>query len=375
MMKKTSNLLLLLLLICTTSTAQWTNKTMSFGGNTRQYRVYLPAGYNTATVYPLVLTLHGLGDNMNNFSAIGMNTVADTAKFIVVVPQAMTEPLLGLTAWNSGAGWLGLYPNAAIDDVAFLKALMDTVSAGYLINQNRIYVCGFSMGGYMTQRLGCELGYKIAAIASVSGTIGNGLGACNPARVLPVLHIHGTNDETVPYANNNSGIDVDSLIRFWVQKNNCNPVPAHVVMPDIANDGFTVDHYTYTGGGPDAVVEHFKVNNGGHTWLKQFNDIDYSIEIWRFFSRYQLSLPTGISNLEDNPAIHIYPNPVRGLLNLETPFTAARLRLYTVSGKIILEKEIKGNVQLSVGDISNGIYFLSLLTADHTYFRKIIIEK
>lgn len=375
MMKKTINLLILLLLIGATSTAQWTNKTMSFGGNTRQYRVYLPAGYNTTTAYPLVLTLHGLGDNMNNFSAIGMNTVADTGKFIVVVPQAMTEPMLGLTAWNSGAGWLGIYPNPTIDDVAFLGALMDTVSAGYLINQNRIYVCGFSMGGYMTQRLGCELGYKIAAIASVSGTIGSGLGACNPVRTLPVLHIHGTNDGTVPYTNNNSGIDVDSLIRFWVQRNNCNPVPAHVTMPDIANDGFTVDHYTYTGGGPHAVVEHFRVNGGGHTWLKQFNDIDYSIEIWRFFSRYQLSLPTSIADLEDNSLVHIYPNPASELLHVETPFTGARLRLYTVSGRMVLEKEIKGNAALSLGAISKGVYFLNLLTNDNSYFRKIVVEK
>lgn len=374
-MKKTRNFLLLLLLISTTSTAQWTNKTMSFGGNTRQYRVYLPAGYNAATVYPLVLTLHGLGDNMNNFSAIGMDAVADTAKFIVVVPQAMTESLLGLTAWNSGAGWLGIYPNTNIDDVAFLKALMDTVSAGYPVNRNRIYVCGFSLGGYMTQRLGCELGYKVAAIASVSGTIGNGLGACNPARILPVLHIHGTNDETVPYTNNNSGIDADSLIRFWVWKNNCNPVPAQVTMPDIVNDGFTVDHYTYTGGGPHAVVEHFRVNGGGHTWLKQFNDIDYSIEIWRFFSRYQLAMPTGISDLGDNPAVHIYPNPARDLLHIEAPFAAATLRLYTIYGAMVLEKEMKGEATLSLRHISNGVYFLNLFTAGNSYFRKIVIEK
>src|ERR1700752_3048181 len=107
--------------------AQWQNKGFTHQGNARQYRVYKPASYNPSNPASLVLTLHGLGDNMTNFSNIGFNSVADTANIIVVVPQAMTDGLISSTAWNSGTGFMGYYPNSSINDVSFLSALIDTI--------------------------------------------------------------------------------------------------------------------------------------------------------------------------------------------------------------------------------------------------------
>ncbi len=55
------------------------------------------------------------------------------------------------------------------DDVRFLSALIDALSAEFHIDPSRIFVTGFANGAAMTYRLACERPGKIAAIAPVGG--------------------------------------------------------------------------------------------------------------------------------------------------------------------------------------------------------------
>ena len=130
-------LLLFLLAITVQSVfAQHVSKTIEFGGVNRQYLEYVPAIYDDSEAVPLVICLHGLGDNMNNFSGIQMNRVADTANFIILTPQALSS-MLG-TAWNSGASMYGMQLNDDIDDVGFIGALIDYASETYNIDLQRV---------------------------------------------------------------------------------------------------------------------------------------------------------------------------------------------------------------------------------------------
>jgi len=359
---------LLMLSASVSSFAQWQTKGFTFQGNARQYMVYKPANYNAAVPASMVLTLHGLGDNMNNFTGIGMNQVADTANIIVVVPQAMNDPLAG-TAWNSGAGYSGYYPNSSVDDVAFISALIDTVKAHYTINQNRVYACGFSMGGFMTQRLAIFLNSKIASFASVSGTFGFGLPSYNPNKKISIAHFHGTADGTVPYAGNTSGIGADSLVKFWVANNQCNPVPQQTSLPNTQNDGFTVDHYKYTGGQNNTEVEFFKVNGAGHVWLTAANDISYTVEIWKFFNRHKAAIPTGVNELAANNTLGVYPNPVSDKLTLtisgNEPDNTYNYTVCDISGKHLAAGAVafeQGSASLNVAELGlkPGLYFIQL---------------
>ena len=117
--------------------SQWSNKNISFDGINRQYRIYIPLNYNSTNPASLVMTLHGMGDNMINFSSIGMNNIADTANIIVIVPQALSDPTAGST-WNSGVGYMGYYPNSGTNDIGFLNALLDTVQTNFTINHERV---------------------------------------------------------------------------------------------------------------------------------------------------------------------------------------------------------------------------------------------
>ncbi|MBI4649340.1 MAG: hypothetical protein HY738_22760, partial [Bacteroidia bacterium] len=298
--------------------AQWANKSFTFETKLRQYLVYVPPVYNPANPAALVITLHGLGDNMTNFSGIGMNLIADTANFIVLVPQALYDPYAG-NAWNAGAGLYAYYPNSAINDIGFLNAMIDSTIAQYVIDPLRVYMCGFSLGGFMTERMACESNYKIAAFASVAGTIGNGLSLCNPGRAVSIAHFHGTSDATAGYYTNDYGINTDSLINFWVANNQCDTSAIHTDLPDIAADGYTVETFIYPNGLQNTEVELYKVNGADHVWLFQpQNDISYSIEIWKFFSKYQLPVSVADIPSYNEQNILIYPNPADDNIFIES---------------------------------------------------------
>jgi len=383
-----SKILLLVIFLVTISylsDAQWSNKSFTFQTKVRSYRVYIPAIYNASNPASLVITLHGLGDNMTNFSSVGFNYIADTANIIVVVPQAIDDAFLAsyygtgnATAWNSGAGFQGYYPNSTVDDVAFLNALMDTAEANYSINPSHIYICGFSMGGFMTERMACESNTRIAAFASVSGTIGIGITQCNPGRPVPIAHFHGTADQTVSYTANSYGINTDSLIHFWVLNNDCDTPATFSSFPDIVADGITVDHFIYPNGQQGSDVELFRANGAGHQWLyPPTNDISYTIEIWKFFRKYELS-SSQINQISSSQNINIYPNPATDHINIKLPnsFTGSNnIELINMYGQSILSKTFSGNdYTFPVNNIKSGIYFLKISGNNLNFAKKVVID-
>jgi polyhydroxybutyrate depolymerase len=358
--------------------SQFSNESFFHKGLNRLYRIYVPPAYDGSKAVPMMLCLHGLGDNMTNFSAIGMNFLADTANFIVIFPQAVLDPVINATSWNSGAGYNGYFPNSSIDDVGFLLSLIDTLSVHYSINQQRIYACGFSMGGFMSNRLACEANDRIAAIASVAGTIGTGFN-CVPGKAISVCHFHGTADPTVSYTGGAYGMGAQALVNFWVNNDNCNSSPLHTALPNTANDGFTVDHYEYSGGDSGTEVELFKVNNANHTWLTPLNDISYSIEIWKFFNKHLLtSAVKEISNNTGSRLFEINPNPGNGIFNIRTKKNdlISKIQVFNSGGDTIFTAQLNSDTyRLDMSGYPEGAYFVRLQQSDRSSTEKIILRK
>jgi polyhydroxybutyrate depolymerase len=294
-----------------------------------------------------------------------MGNIADTANFIVITPQAIGS-FLG-TAWNSGASMSGMQLNETVNDLGFINALIDSVSAHYNIDQRRIYATGFSMGAFMCYRLACQLGNRIAAIAPVSGTMGTSL-ICQPSRPIPICHFHGTADQTISYTANQYGTNVDSTLKYWVNYNQCNTLPQIESMPDIATDGFTVEHYTYSNGNYGSTIEHYKVIGGGHQWIyTPVNDIDYTSLIWKFLSRYSNLQLKADQNVI--PSIHIFPNPTSSFINIENPEnTKLIIKLYSINGRVINEISASDfNIQLDIRKLATGLYFIELIETKSNY--------
>ena len=161
-----------------------------------------------------------------------------------------------------------------------------------------------SNGGYMSFLLACQLSEKIAAVASVTGSMTpETFDACSPQHPTPILQIHGTNDEIVPYNGASWSRSIEDVMTYWVNYNNCDEPPSTTVFPDIdPTDGSTVEHIVYQNGDNGVTTEHMKVLGGRHTWPgSAYNfpgtnqDISASMEIWEFFSRFDINgtLSTG----------------------------------------------------------------------------------
>ena len=323
-MKNLLTSLIALFISCAAMTQQFS---FIYDGIERTYRLHLPAGYDLQETYPLVLNLHGYGSNgFQQEIYSGFNQVADREGIIVAYPEGVDN------AWN-------VYSLSGVDDVGFLSALIDSISSGHLVDQDRIYSMGMSMGGFMSHRLACELGSKMASVASVTGLLA--FFPCEPSRAIPILQIHGTEDQTVPYAG------VAATINHWVAANGCYVVPEVTDLPDIDTfDGCTVTLSVYGSCDNLSEVRLYTVNGGEHTWPGALinigvtnQDIDASEEIWAFFRRFKLS---GSSNIYDpglaELSVGFYPNPfTKGTAMEITPWKGGDydLLITDLSGRVV----------------------------------------
>jgi polyhydroxybutyrate depolymerase len=341
------------------------NFTKSFvhGGITREYKIYVPASYSGQAV-PFILNLHGYGSDMTQQEAYGnFRPIADTANFIVVHPNGTFDGSFK-RYWN----FLGM---STIDDVGFLSALIDTVKASYNIDLNRVYSTGMSNGGIMSYYLACNLSGRIAAIASVTGTMTPAMkDNCNASHPTPAMEVHGTADPVVPYNGNSTFIPIDSVVDFWRSFNNCNTNP---VVTSIANtntsDGCTATRYDYLNGTSGSKVVFYKITDGGHTWPGApidvgvtNHDYDASSEIWRFFRPYQKNMLTSVTEKKSAERLIVYPNPAcdKITLNIEDEVD---LKVMDINSKLIFTKHVAPSESVDVSELNKGVYFLTVNTS------------
>jgi polyhydroxybutyrate depolymerase len=361
------------------------------GGIYRSYQIYVPSIYTGTTPRPLILNLHGYTSNANSQQLYSnFMPIADTANFLMVYPNGTFSS--GQRYWNAG-----LY-SAGVDDIGFLSDLIDSLDLTYNINLNRVYSTGMSNGGFMSHTLACELSHRITAIASVTGSIFTtqyGVN-CHPTRPVPVMQISGTADGTVPYAGNTSQamMPIDSVVKYWVVKNNCNPVATFSNVPNTnTSDGCTAEHYQYNNGTSGSTVELFKIIGGGHTWpgfpfggVGTNLDINASKEIWRFFNKYTLSSLTGINeNEEINKSLIVYPNPATETITIKSNEISSKLfevNIMDVLGNIVLAfPPLEGagggflNQEINLKSLSKGIYFITVKTKNSVVVKTKFIKE
>jgi len=359
---------LLLLLVGSTFSnfAQQTiNASIIHDGIQRDYILYIPEVYDGSTTVPLVLNFHGYGSNAAQQMFYGdFRDIADTEGFLLVHPEGTT--FIGDQFWN--VGFPGLSSN--IDDVGFTEALIDELATLYAIDLDRVYATGMSNGGFMSFLLACQLSEKIAAVASVTGSMTQDtFDDCNAQHPTPVLQIHGTDDGVVLYNGNNLSIPIADVISYWVDFNNCETTPTTTTLPDVdVSDGSTIEHSVYEDGDNGITTEHMKVIGGGHTWPGSVintagtnQDIDASMEIWLFFSRFDINGPLSTDDFEKNQ-VTIYPNPTQSKINLSLKYAKeVHYKLFSPLGKQLMTGTItSSNEEIDISHLPSNIYFLKL---------------
>lgn len=174
----------------------------------RPYATQLSSRYDAARPAPLVLFLHGYGEQADLARRSGFDRVVEEQGGIGVSPSG-TVDRLGRRFWNGASGCCDLF-RSGVDDVAYLSAVLDDAMARYRIDARRVFVVGFSNGAFMAHCLACERASRVTGIVAMSGTNWLDVDRCRPDAEVSVLQVHGDADDTVAFL----GGSLLGIVRF-----------------------------------------------------------------------------------------------------------------------------------------------------------------
>ena len=275
----------------------------------RHYVVHVPPG--TAPKAAVVLNFHGGGANAREEQRYTrMDALADRERFIVVYPDGTGPVRERFLTWNAGT-CCGAASGGQVDDVAFVRALLDDLAGRIDYDASRVYATGLSNGAMMSYRLAAELPDRIAAIAPVAGSMA--LARFSATHGVPVMHIHSVDDPRALY---NGGLGapfpitgsrvlhppVEERLAEWARVNGCGPEPEAKERRDWKSASgalHTATRLAWPGCKAETVL--WKLSGAGHVWPGGVLDyltwllgpgtraIDANEEMWRFFSRHRLA--------------------------------------------------------------------------------------
>lgn len=260
----------------------------SSSGREREFSVYLPASYDKHHPTAMFMSFHGRDTNTGEHAMIShFNDSRVNSDMIAVFPQAID------------CLWQGT-PHAKKDvsDKQFASDIIDHMRENYCIDNRRIYATGFDIGGGFVDSLACSPhhGGDFAAFSMVSPALFTEADGswCKPERPLPILEIHGADDEVncydggktedVPY------ISIPDFLKKWAERDGCNKTP------DTCTKYNGLVHTTsYTCQGTEDFVQGIKIDFQKHWWPSTETNvhnagvnssIDASKKIIEFFKKH-----------------------------------------------------------------------------------------
>jgi len=273
-------------------------QSIAVDGMARTFVLHVPPGLDERVAVPLVVVFHGGGGNgLNAAHMSAMDPKAEAGRFIVAYPDGTGRRGRPFLTWNT---WRCCGPalDEQVDDVRFVRAMVESISREYRIDPRRIYATGMSNGAMMAYRVACELSDVFAAIAPVAGALDTD--DCDPRHPVSAIVFHGTADRHIRYEGGKPGVSLDRHARedkpvafavgFWARYDRCNPDPARRRRGHIAHD-----KYECPGG---TGVELYTIEGQGHAWPggtkgsragnvdEPTREISATDLMWDFFARH-----------------------------------------------------------------------------------------
>jgi polyhydroxybutyrate depolymerase len=265
-------------------------QTVAVDGQDRVFYLHLPPAYDGTTPLPLVVVLHGGGGNGPRIARqTDFETKADAEGFVVVFPNGQ-DVGNGKHYWNAGRDTSNDPEKAKAtgDDVAFIDALIGQLVRELAIDQQRIYVTGFSNGASMTHQVACALSDRIVAVAAVSSGLSV---ACDPTSPVSVLQMNGSDDphftdETIEVGGQQVGWWY--AISFWSEFNACSAEPVVETVGRVT----TETHQPCADG---TEVVRITLEGVGHNWpggpAGPDDPVSATDVVWDFFARHAHPAP------------------------------------------------------------------------------------
>jgi len=252
-------------------------------GIVRDYYVYVPSSRDTSPI-PLLYLLNGGSVGRTPFvQQSNFEAMADREGIVLVVPVGQKLP-------SNESAWQLNTDSSSMQDIDYIEAIYTDVNSRAIIDVNRVYAIGYSLGGMFSYELACQMSHRFAAIGSLAGSMPVAPTYCEPDRHVPILHVHGVQDEIIPYSSPwdwkawdavGTMRDTPSLIEFWSSRYNCSKRSETSITA-------TVDLDVREDCDSGARVEHYRLENGTHAWPTLIGDDETPEVFWSFLSSFSL---------------------------------------------------------------------------------------
>jgi polyhydroxybutyrate depolymerase len=253
----------------------------------RLFYFYVPSTYTPQKPLPFIIYFHGYGGNWTQGVIFNQTVDAEANGYIIAfgegTPSAEVHHSLG---WNGGTCCL-FNTTIPVDDVTYAKLIVELAGKQVAIAADRVYAMGWSNGGYLAERLGCEAWDVFVGVAPDASAvvIGNGyedgLARCDAAfngGKIDYIHFHGTVDTVVPWIGGHDTRErlpstLENLSR-WVARNGCDKIQMQTY-----NDGKNFTYIRWPNCRGNTSVELMTVWNAPHFWwtlnTSGFSTADY----------------------------------------------------------------------------------------------------
>ena len=242
---------------------------LTAGGRARTFTLRPPSRLSSGGT-TVVLALHGNMPDAGGAEMCAMTTFdkqAEARGWVVAYPDGVGG------CWADGRG-VTTADEAGVDDVAFLRALIDWAAERYGAFPDRAVVAGMSNGAFMAHRMGVSASDQVAVIAAVSGGLAERVrdDLPAPAHAVSALLIHGTADEISPLEGGYSRhrgpngelrgrtLSLDESALFWRNIDQCPDEPGDKKDTELSS------RLTWAGRRSGTRVSAWTVFGGGHLW-------------------------------------------------------------------------------------------------------------
>ena len=252
----------------------------------RSYELVVPPDLGRDPA-PLIVAFHECCQDPTEFAAsTRFDELAKEEGFVVAYPRALDE------VWDFEDRDHTDRPD--VDDVAFVREMIDAISETVPIDRDRVYATGLLRGGGFAILLACRMPGQIAAVATVGPLFHHDGAACEdpqPARVLVIVGERswavvpgGIPPTDIPMADPPRRLDQE--IADWVNTNRCRPIPEETMLPgDVQRSVYDC---------PNGAALDVYIHGGCCFWPKEdVWGIDATSTIWRFFERFDGPIAEG----------------------------------------------------------------------------------
>ena len=274
---------------------------LAVDGKDRAYHVFKPDSLKGNA--PVVIYFHGSmgsGKNMRDLSGYDFDYLAVAHGFLVVYPDGYENH------WNDCRGSASYAANVEnIDDVSFVKTMIERLQTDYGIDTSRVIVTGFSNGGHMVYRMAMEAPESIFIAVPIAANmpVDANLDCTKSGKPLHMSIFNGTKDPINPYlgglvevlgnASRGEVLSSDETLNYWAG------------LAEASQEEQITTHFAELDGNPDTKVTRFlragqkhialyQLEGSGHVVPSPFmyfgeilgqgaQDINAAEEIYRFY--------------------------------------------------------------------------------------------